>query len=78
MTIGSLLSVGGLYTLTEALDNKVLAFAIPAVLQLVWAVLVFFMITEPDVRNDKEQKRNDRKSFCGKLFSMLKQAYKAC
>ena len=78
MTIGSLLSVGGLYTLTEALDNKVVAFAIPAVLQLVWAVLVFFMITEPDVRNDKEQKRNDRKSFCGKLFSMLKQAYKAC
>lgn len=78
MTIGSLLSVGGLYTLTEAIDNKVVAFAIPAVLQLVWAVLVFFMITEPDVRNDKEQKRNDRKSFCGKLFSMLKQAYKAC
>lgn len=78
MTIGSLLSVGGLYTLTEALDNKVVAFAIPAVIQLVWAVLVFFMITEPDVRNDKEQKRNDRKSFCGKLFSMLKQAYKAC
>ena len=78
MTIGSLLSVGGLYTLTEALDNKIVAFAIPAVLQLVWAVLVFFMITEPDVRNDKEQKRNDRKSFCGKLFSMLKQAYKAC
>ena len=54
MTIGSLLSVGGLYTLTEALDNKIVAFAIPAVLQLVWAVLVFFMITEPDVRNDKE------------------------
>ena len=78
MTIGSLLSVGGLYTLTEAIDNKVVAFAIPAVIQLVWAVLVFFMITEPDVRNDKEQKRNDRKSFCGKLFSMLKQAYKAC
>ena len=78
MTIGSLLSVGGLYTLTEAIDNKVVAFAIPAALQLVWAVLVFFMITEPDVRNDKEQKRNDRKSFCGKLFSMLKQAYKAC
>ena len=54
MTIGSLLSVGGLYTLTESFDNKVIAFALPAFLQLVWAVLVYFMITEPDVRNERE------------------------
>jgi len=26
----------------------------------------------------KEERHQDKKSFCGKLFSMLKQAYKAC
>lgn len=36
------------------------------------------MITEPDVRNEKEAKRHGKKSFCGKLVSMLRQAYKAC
>lgn len=43
-----------------------------------WAVLVYFMVTEPNVRDEREEKHHKKKSFCGQLFSMLKQAYKAC
>mmetsp|Transcript_12899 Transcript_12899/g.17351 ORF Transcript_12899/g.17351 Transcript_12899/m.17351 type:complete len:97 (+) Transcript_12899:972-1262(+) len=47
-------------------------------MQIVWAVLCGMMITEPDVRDEKENKHFAKKSFCRKLFSMLKQAVKAC
>ena len=36
------------------------------------------MVTEPTIMDSKEERHRDKKSFCGKLFSMLKQAYKAC
>jgi hypothetical protein len=47
-------------------------------MQVLWGVLVFFMITEPQIMDAKEQRHQDKKSFCGKIYSMLKQAYKAC
>ena len=60
------------------LEKKVISYGIMAVMQFIWAVLVYFMISEPVILNDKEERHQKKKSFCGKLFSMLKQAYKAC
>ena len=65
-------------TLTEKLESKYVSFGILAGLQLVWATLCFFMITEPEIYTEKEERHKNKKSFCGRLFSMLKQAYKAC
>ena len=56
LTLGNLLSVGGLFTLTEMIDNKVIAYGILSVLQIIWAVLVYFMISEPVILNDKEER----------------------
>ena len=56
LTVGNLISVGGLFTLTEMIDNKLFSYGILAVLQLIWAVLVFFMISEPVILNDKEER----------------------
>jgi len=36
------------------------------------------MISEPVTMNAKESKHANKKSFCGRLISMLRQAYKAC
>ena len=72
------MSVGGVFTLTEMIDNKLISYGILAVMQLILAVLVYLMISEPSIYNEKEEKRKNKKSFCGKLFSMLRQAYKAC
>lgn len=72
LTVGNLLSVGGLFTITEMFDNKLYSYGILAILQVIWAIACWFMITEPDVRNEKEAKRHGRKSFCGKLGSMLR------
>ena len=57
LTVGNLVGIGGLFTLTEAIDVKEISYAIPAALQIVWAVLVYLMITEPTVLNAKEQRR---------------------
>ena len=78
LTVGNLISVGGIFTLTEMLDNKVISYGIMALMQVIWAVLVYLMITEPVILNDKEERHQNKKSFCGKLLSMLRQAYKAC
>ena len=78
LTAGNLISVGGLFTLTEKFSNKLISYSILAVLQLVWAVLLFFMITEPEIMDAKEERHQMKKSFCGRVYSMLKQAYKAC
>lgn len=78
LTMGNLISVGGLFTITSLIDDKVIAYGIVAGLQVVWAILVYFMISEPNIRNEKEERHNNKKSFTSKLWSMLKQAYKAC
>lgn len=76
--MGNLISVGGIFTLTESIDNKYIAYGILAGMQLVWAVFVFLMVSEPQIMDAKETKHQGKKSFCGRLFSMLKMAYKAC
>ena len=36
------------------------------------------MISEPIIMNEKESKRQGRKSFCGKIWSLTKLVGKAC
>lgn len=64
LTVANLISIGGLFTLTETIANKTLAYGILAALQLVWALLLYLMITEPEIRNEKEERHKNRKSFC--------------
>ena len=78
LIFGNLISIAGLFTLTNAIEDKVISYGILALLQILWAVFFYLMITEPNVRNEKENKRHGRKSFCGKIGSNLRQAYKAC
>lgn len=59
-------------------DNKYISYGILAVLQVVWAILVGQMISEPIVRDDRETRHHNKKSTCGQMGSMLRQAYKAC
>ena len=72
LTFGNLLSVLGLYTLTEKIESYYISYGILAGLQVVWAILCGLMITEPDVRDDKETKRYEKKSFCAKMCSILR------
>ena len=49
-----------------------------ALLQAIWAFSLFFMVSEPEIYTVKEERRYERKSFCSKMYSMLKQAWLAC
>ena len=72
LTFGNLLSVGGLLTITSLIDDKIISYSIVAGLQVLWAVLTYMMISEPNIRDEKEERHNNRKSWLGKLLSMLK------
>ena len=39
---------------------------------------MFFIVAEPQIYSEKEAKRAGRKSFCGKVWSLMKLVYKAC
>lgn len=78
LTAGNLISVSGIYTATEKIENPYVSYGILAAMQILWAILCGLMIQEPDIRNEKESKSFAKKSFCRKLFSMLKQMIKAC
>ena len=65
LTIGNLLSVGVLFTATEAIGNQYLAWSIMAGLQVTFACILVFMIDEPDIYNAKEERHKNKKSFCG-------------
>ena len=78
VTVGNLLSVGVLFTLTQSINAQYIAWSLMAAIQLVWAGMLYFMISEPDIYTEKEEKRHNKKSFCKKLLSMLKQAWLAC
>ena len=49
-----------------------------ASLQVLWTVAIFFMVTEPEIMSAKEARRQGKKSFFGKIQSILKLTYKAC
>jgi MFS family permease len=80
LTIGNLCSVAGLYSLTSMINNRTYAFLIIATLQLVWILLISTtgMVSEPKVMDAREEKKINKKSFFGKIYSVLKQTYKAC
>jgi hypothetical protein len=75
---GTLLSVGGLYTLTSKFAPK-FQFPFLSLLQLVWIAIILAtgMISEPKL-TEKELKKASKKSLCGKVFSALKQTWSAC
>lgn len=78
LLIGNLLSVSVLYTITEKLSNKIVSFALLGALQFIWTICFMLMITEPEIMSEKEERHQNKKSCLGKLFSMIKQLYKAC
>jgi len=79
MTVGNLLSVGLLFTLTEeTISNKLVSYGMLAGLQICWAIIMWWMIDEPDTMNASEEKHQKKKSLFGRLWSMLKLSYKAC
>jgi len=55
-------------------------FVFLALLQIFWIVLIVGggMIKEPKQMSKSEQRRMNRKSMCGKIYSVLKQTKKAC
>lgn len=62
--------------MTQAISKNTgteyISYGILAGMQVLWAVLCGMMITEPDIRDEKEEKHFGKKSFCSKLFSMLR------
>lgn len=79
LTVGNLLSIAVLYTVTQ-LIGPYFGFALMGGLQILWVSIIYFgkMIQEPQVMTDREARRQGRKSVCGKVWSSLKQVYKAC
>mgnify|MGYP000312498343 CR=1 FL=1 len=79
LTLGNLCSVGILYTITNMI-SPYYGFALMGFLFFLWVCIIYFfkLIQEPSVMTDKEARRQGRKSFCGKIYSMLKQTAKAC
>lgn len=53
-------------------------FLLLGFLQIVWAFVISFMITEPKIMDDREARRQGRKSLCGKVVSLTKLVWKAC
>ena len=56
----------------EMLTNRYVSYGLLASLQIVWAILLFFMIDEPDIFTEAEARRESKKTFCGKLCSKLR------
>jgi len=79
LTVGNILSVGVLYSLTSRISPYI-GFTIMGLMNWSYIAIIYFggMIQEPQTMNEKEQKRQGKKGFCGKVWSSLKQVYKAC
>lgn len=67
-----------MYSITKNNTHMYQVFSLLGALQCIWAVLMFFCIDEPNIYTEKEAKRAGRKSFCGKVWSLMKLVYKAC
>ena len=73
------MSVAFLFTITEeVLTNRYVSYGLLAALQVIWAIALVFMVDEPDIFTEAEANREAKKTFCGKLSSKLRQAWKAC
>ena len=64
MTIGNILSVSIMFTLTQMLPTYY-GFGILAFLQIAWIIIIFIsgMITEPKAMTEREEKKINKKSF---------------
>lgn len=79
MTLGNIFSVSVMFTITKNEHNMYAMFGLLGTLQVIWAILMHFVVAEPQgVYNEKEARRADRKSFCGKVWSLMKLVVKAC
>ena len=73
LTAGNLASVGVLFTITEEMmTNRYYSYSLLGGLQVLWAVILYCMIDEPDIFTEAEARREGKKSFCGKLCSKLR------
>ena len=73
------MSVAFLFTITEeVLTNRYVSYGLLAALQVIWAIVLVLMVDEPDIFTEAEANREAKKKFCSKLFSKLRQAWKAC
>jgi MFS family permease len=79
MTLGNIFSVSVMFSITKNEHNLYMMFGLLGTLQVIWAVMMFFVVAEPiGMYNEKEAKRAARKSFCGKVWSLMKLVFKAC
>lgn len=78
MTLGNIFSVSVMYSVTKNNQNLYIVFSLLGTLQVIWTVIMFFCVSEPNIYNEKEAKRAGRKSFCGKVWSLSKLVIKAC
>ena len=67
LTFGNLLSVAILYTVTNMVSPQI-AFPLLACLQVCWILVIvgFKMVIEPDQKSEREQRKENKKSACGK------------
>ena len=49
-----------------------------AIVQVLQAALLYWMIDEPTTMNESEERHQKKKSIWGRLWSLLKLALKAC
>jgi MFS family permease len=77
-TLGNVFSVLVMYTITTR-QGEYMKYSELGTLQVMWAVLMYFLVCEPEgVYNEKEARRANRHSFCGKVWSLSKLVIKAC
>jgi xanthosine utilization system XapX-like protein len=71
--VGNLLSVAVVYTLTNMLIPEY-AFPVLAIMQVLWVVIIlgFGMVVEPKMLSEREQRKSNKKSAIGKVYSQLK------
>jgi hypothetical protein len=62
--------VAVVYTLTNMLAPEY-AFPVLTIMQILWVVIIvgFGMVAEPKNMTDREQRKSNKKSACGKVFS---------
>ena len=80
MVVGNLVSVAAVFTLTKRMTDQTYAFLLLGSMQLVWILMIVptRLIAEPKVMDAREEKKINKKSFCGKIYSVLKQTLQAC
>lgn len=69
--------MGVVFTITSNFGNKFYVFLLLGVMQFLWAIPIWFMVSEPNFMSDKEARRQGKKTLCGKIASLLGLTWKA-